>query len=54
MTQTNFKSDDFKIKFIVTIEGVNSRALLLRFIASTATIVAVGVKVALWLMERLE
>ena len=46
------KTDDFKLAIVIRIEGHNSRALLLRFAGIAAALIAVGMKVALWLAAK--
>jgi hypothetical protein len=54
MTQPNQiqKSDDFKVAITIRIEGRNSRAMILRFVGIAATLIAIGVKIAVVLMGR--
>jgi hypothetical protein len=54
MTQANQikKSDDFKLVIVFRIEGQNSRAIILRFVGIAATLVAIGVKLALMTATR--
>ena len=54
MTQSNQiqKNDDFKLVIVFRIEGSNSRALLVRIAGIVATIIAIGVKIAVMLLAR--
>ncbi len=52
MTQPNQiqKNDDFKLAIVIRIEGNNSRAIILRFAGIVATLIAIGVKLAVLLI----
>lgn len=52
MTQPNQikKNDDFKLVIVFRIEGHNSRAFILRIVGIAATVIAIGVKIAVLLM----
>ena len=54
MTQANQikKNDDFKLVIVFRIKGQNSRAIILRFAGIAATLIAIGVKIALMLVAR--
>lgn len=53
MTKPNqIKSDDFKLEIVFRIEGRNGRAIILRFVGIVATLIAVGVKIAVMLIGR--
>ena len=54
MTQANHikKNDDFKLVIVFRIEGHNSRAILMRFAAIAAALIAVAAKVAAMFIAR--
>ena len=54
MTQPNQikKSDDFKLLIVFRIEGQNSRAIILRIVGIAATLIAIGVKIAIMFIGR--
>ena len=46
------KTDDFKLAIVIRIEGYNSRALVVRFAAIAAVMIAVAAKIAVMFMAR--